>query len=109
HIEFYRSGNMFLGRLAWLRQPNDEKGRPAVDENNPDPRLRKQPILGLVIIHAVYTGGDSWKGRVYDPDSGKTYNCLISLKGAGTLKLRGYLGLSIFGRTETWTRVKSSF
>ncbi len=111
-VEFYRDADRtggFLGRLAWLRQPNDDRGRPALDENNPAPALRRQPILGLVIIHAAYTGQGSWRGTVYDPDNGKTYSCYISLADPDTMKLRGYLGFSLFGRTETWKRVKGNF
>lgn len=105
-VEFYKKGDRFFGRLAWLKEPNDEKGRPALDEKNPDPRLRKRPILGLVIIEAVYRGGNLWRGRVYDADNGKTYNCIITLADPDTIKLRGYLGFSLFGRTETWKRVR---
>ena len=108
-VQFYRETGRekrFLGRLAWLRQPDDDKGRPNLDENNPDPALRRRPVLGLVIIHVSYTGRGSWKGTVYDPDNGKTYGCNICLAGPDTMKLRGYLGFSLFGRTETWKRVK---
>ncbi len=110
-VQFYSAGRSkgrpgFLGRLSWLRQPNDENGKPSLDGNNPDPALRSRPILGLVIIHAVYGGGGQWKGTVYDPDNGRTYGCSIRLAGPDTMKLRGYLGFSLFGRTETWKRVK---
>ncbi|MDA8088265.1 MAG: DUF2147 domain-containing protein [Nitrospiraceae bacterium] len=105
-VAIYRQGGQFLGKLAWLRQPNDDNGRPSLDGNNPDPRLRGRPILGMVIIHAAYMGGNSWKGRVYDPDNGSTYSCSITMASPDALKLRGYLGFSIFGRTETWKRVK---
>ncbi len=112
-VQFYSGGQIkgrpsFLGRLAWLRQPNDDNGRPALDDNNPNPALRSHPILGLVIIHAVYRGGGQWEGTVYDPDNGKTYSCSIRLAGPDTMKMRGYLGFSLFGRTETWKRVKGN-
>lgn len=111
-VQFYEDGRnegRFLGRLAWLKEPNGDNGRPALDENNPDPALRNHPILGLVIVHVAYSGRGSWKGTVYDPDNGKTFSCHISMSGPGTLKLRGYLGISLFGRTETWKRVKGNF
>ncbi len=107
-VAIYRDGGEFLGKLAWLKEPNGDDGRPAVDDKNPDRRLRGQPILGLVIIHAAYSSGDFWKGRVYDPDSGNTYSCTIRLASPDALKLRGYLGISLFGRTETWKRVERS-
>ncbi len=112
-VQFYDEGGRnegrFLGRLAWLKEPNGDNGRPALDENNPAPALRSHPILGLVIVHVAYSGRGSWKGTVYDPDNGKTFSCHISMSGPDTLKLRGYLGISLFGRTETWKRVKGKF
>lgn len=52
-----------------------------------------------------FDGDDEWKdGDIYDPESGKTYSCYLSLKDNNTLKVRGYIGVSLFGRSETWTR-----
>ncbi|MDA8389091.1 MAG: DUF2147 domain-containing protein [Nitrospiraceae bacterium] len=104
-VMIYKKGGEFLGKLVWLRQPNGDNGLPAIDDKNPDPRLRGGPILGLVIIHARYNGPNSWKGRVYDPDSGDTYSCSLSLASPSALKLRGYLVIPLLGRTETWKRV----
>ena len=81
-----------------------ETGR--VDEKNPDPELRDRPLLGLKIMDGfTYAGQGKWTdGRIYDPNSGKTYKCKMELKADDTLKVRGYVGVSWFGRTETWTR-----
>jgi uncharacterized protein (DUF2147 family) len=52
-----------------------------------------------------FDGNDEWKGGdIYDPESGKTYRSYMYLKDSNTLKVRGYVGISLLGRTETWTR-----
>lgn len=78
------------------------------DELNPDPELRDRLLLGLTIMDRFTFAGDGkWKsGRIYDPNSGKTYKCKLTLVDANTLELRGYIGISLLGRTETWTRRK---
>ena len=78
------------------------------DELNPDPELRDRLLLGLTIMDGFTFAGDGkWKsGRIYDPNSGKTYKCKLTLVDANTLELRGYIGISLLGRTETWTRRK---
>jgi len=78
---------------------------PRLDDKNPDPDLRNRPLLGLQIIHDLQKSDETkWKGRIYDPNSGKTYKCTLTLTDKDTLKLRGYIGISLLGRTEVWTR-----
>lgn len=80
-----------------------ERGRR--DDQNPDPALRDRPLKGLQIISNLSRADDSrWKGNIYDPNTGKTYKCTISMDGENILKLRGYVGVPMLGRTETWTR-----
>ena len=76
------------------------------DDRNPDPALRNRPLDGLTIMTGFeYDGDGRWKsGTVYDPNSGKTYRCTITQVDDNTLKIRGYIGVSLFGRSETWTR-----
>jgi len=82
------------------RQPSD------TDELNPDSALRSRLLLGLTIMDGFdYAGEGKWKnGRIYDPNSGKTYKCKLTLIDENTLELRGYIGISLLGRTERWTR-----
>lgn len=77
-----------------------------IDDLNPDPALRGRPLDGLTIMTGFeYQGDGRWKnGTVYDPNSGKTYKCTVTLLDADTLKIRGYIGISLLGRSETWTR-----
>jgi uncharacterized protein (DUF2147 family) len=86
---------------------NDPKHtKPArYDDLNPEPGLRERPLLGLAIFtNLLPSGSNKWKGQVYDPNSGKTYQCTLTLVDANTLKLRGYIGFSWLGQTEIWTR-----
>jgi uncharacterized protein (DUF2147 family) len=86
--------------------PNDRPDRSRFDDKNPDPELRGRALMGLVIMSGFNRSGtNNWKGgRIYDPNSGKTYRCSITLVDDSTLKLRGYIGISLLGRTDTWTR-----
>lgn len=77
-----------------------------VDHNNPDRALRTRPLCGLVIgsgFHSESTDRATG-GKLYDPSNGKTYSGTIASSG-DTLNLRGFIGVSLFGRTEKWTRV----
>ena len=104
-IEVTIEGDRLVGRIAG--SPNDRPGgAPRHDELNPDPALRGRPLKGLTIMSGFrYDKDGRWvDGRIYDPNSGNTYKGTIQQVDANTLKLRGYVGISLFGRTETWTR-----
>ena len=104
-IQIYKSGEKFFGKIIWLKNPN-ENGKQKVDFNNPDKAKQSSPIIGLVMLSGFkFDGDDEWKGGdIYDPESGKTYTSYMYLKDGNTLKVRGYIGISLFGRTETWIR-----
>jgi len=104
-IQVYRSGKKYFGKIVWLKYA-EENGRPRNDNNNPDKAKRNNQIIGLVILKGFqFDGDDEWEdGKIYDPESGKTYSCHLSLKDKNTLKVRGYVGISWFGRTEVWTK-----
>ncbi len=84
----------------------DDPERPDVDSENPDERLRDRPLTGLQIFKSFkYNGKNRWKGgTIYDPNIGKTYRCVITQIDRDTLKVRGYVGVPLFGRTEYWRR-----
>ena len=106
-ILIYKQPNgKFYGKVVWLREPL-KNGKPKVDELNQDEKLRSRPRLGLpVLADFVKDGDDKYTdGTIYDPNSGKTYSCTITYKGK-TLAIRGYIGISLFGRTTTWSRVE---
>ena len=106
-ILIYKQPNgKFYGKVVWLREPL-KNGKPKVDELNQDPKLRSRPRLGLpVLADFVKDGDDKYTdGTIYDPNNGKTYSCTITYKGK-TLAIRGYIGISLFGRTTTWSRAE---
>lgn len=103
-IQVYKAKDgKFYGKIIWLSEPL-KNGKPKVDEENPDKAKRAQPIVGLVILRGLKKDGDKEYGdaTIYDPKNGKTYSCKITYKG-NKLDLRGYVGISLIGRTSTWT------
>jgi len=70
-------------------------------------KRKDEPILGMDILTGLKKDGDEWSGgKILDPKNGKTYKCYIKLQDKNTLKLRGYIGFSLFGRTAIWKRAK---
>ncbi len=103
-IQIYKSGNKYYGRIIWLKEPTKD-GKPKVDKHNPDPQKRGNPVVGLVVLRDfVYDDGQWDSGEIYDPSSGNNYSCKITMPNKNTMKVRGYLGISLFGRTEVWKR-----
>lgn len=80
------------------------------DAHNPDPALRERRLLGQVILQDMqYDGAGRWSGgTIYDPDSGHSYRCRLELRGADQLHVRGFLGVAVLGRSQTWTRYRGS-
>jgi uncharacterized protein (DUF2147 family) len=99
------------GDLVWLRSPFDENGCPLKDRSNPERKLRARPLLGLRLLEGLQpVDGEPGKwsgGEIYDPTSGSTYRVSVTLEGVDRLRVRGYLGFEILGRTTTWLRVGS--
>lgn len=66
-----------------------------------------KPILGLIVIKGLTREGKEYNsGKILDPKNGKLYQCFITLVGNERLKVRGYIGISLLGRTQYWQRVK---
>lgn len=103
-IEIYQRESRFYGKMIWLTPNVDEKGKPLTDSENPDPAKRNRKLEGLEIISGLAYADGKWKGTIYDPESGKTYKSQIKLVNENTLELTGYVGLPMFGITETWKR-----
>lgn len=85
----------------------------ALDKNNPDPALRERPFVGVEMLKDFKYDAkkQQWSsGTIYDGDSGKTYKCTLWFKDGDTSRLnaRGYVGISVLGRTEVFTRVTES-
>lgn len=113
HVEITREDSTYSGRIVWLEKPvygpdDPNSGQERIDLNNPNPQLRQRPILGLRILEGfAFQGRDRWAGgTIYDPSNGKTYTCKMRLTDHDTLKVRGYVGVPLLGRTAVWTRVR---
>lgn len=104
-VEIYRCGDRYCGKIVLLKEPKNPDGSEKLDTNNPDPSKRNRTVIGLDIVWDFrYKGDNVWgDGRIYDPDNGKTYSCKMNLED-NKLKVRGYIGISLFGRTTVWTR-----
>ena len=107
-VQITKYGNKFSGKIVWLRDPNDAKGKPKLDSKNPDVNRQKNTTIGITnLLGFTYEGNSEYdNGTVYDPENGKTYKCIMTLENINSLKVRGYIGFSFIGRTDVWTRVK---
>ena len=106
-FEIFSCGDKLCGKITWLKEPL-RNGKPKMDDLNPEPRMRTRPILGMVFMKDfVYAGGNKWdEGTIYDPKNGKTYSCYMKVIDRNKMEVKGYIGISLIGRTQTWTRVK---
>lgn len=112
-IEIYKCGMKYCGKIVWLRDPTypagskeGTPGMPVLDHNNPEPKLRNTPLIGLsILLDFVFAGDNSWNnGRIYDSDNGKTYRGTLTLVSPNQLDVRGFIGISLIGGTTTWMR-----
>ncbi len=101
-IEIAPCGNLLCGKIARITAPTPEG--PPVDKFNPNPALRKRPILGLAVLSGFKDDGKSWRGSIYDPRAGKTYKSFLQLQPDGRLKVQGCVGP--FCKSMHWTRAR---
>ena len=114
-INIYKCDAKYCGRIDFLKEPvyptTDNKGmagKAKVDRENPDSSKRGRAIIGLDILSGFnYDGKDVWEnGTIYNPEDGKTYKCKLTLDNHQRLKVRGYVGTPILGKTQYWTKVQ---
>jgi len=102
HVEIFMKNDMYYGKIVKLLPaattdtctdcPGDKKGK---------------PLVGLEILWDLKPYKDYWSyGKILDPANGKVYKCSIWMEKPDQLQLRGYIGVSLLGRTQTWHRVK---
>jgi uncharacterized protein (DUF2147 family) len=97
-IEIYKRGGHYYGKSIWVATIRK-------DSKNPDETLKNRDVLGIELLTGFSFNEDSYAdGKIYDPESGKTYDCKMTLTGK-MLKIRGYIGISLFGRTEIFERI----
>ena len=113
-IEVYKVGDKYHGKIIWLSPEKTfetgSKTEPNLDDKNPDEKLRSRKVLGIEILKGLEWDDDEWDdGEIYDPESGSTYSCYAEFEddnNLNKLKFRGYIGISLIGRTAYWERVK---
>jgi uncharacterized protein (DUF2147 family) len=100
-VDMYQCGQHICGKLVQFTAPV------TTDNRNPHPEMRQRPLCGLIIVEGfrMADATHATEGHVYDPESSKTYSGVITVAG-DALKLRGYVGIPLFGRTEIWHRAK---
>lgn len=105
-IEIFKDQNKYHGRIIWMDEPEID-GKPVLDENNVDKSKKGRPIMGMRLLNDFKFNNGKWDdGTIYDPRDGKTYSCTLKKKNDNTLEVRGYVGVSLIGKTVEWTKVK---
>lgn len=102
-VQIYEQGGKMYGKVIEILNPakRDAKCQNCKGSD------KDKPIIGLVIIKGLSKDGNEWNGgQILDPNKGKLYKCSMSLEGKDVLKVRGYVGISLLGRTQTWKKVK---
>lgn len=100
-IEVYKKDGKAYAKIIEITDPEKRSATCTACKG----KLKDTPILGLNILNGLKKDGDEWSGgKILDPKNGKEYKCYIKLKDENTLKLRGYIGISLFGRTAIWKR-----
>jgi uncharacterized protein (DUF2147 family) len=98
-IEIFKRGNCYYGKSIWVALMRK-------DSKNPNVTLKNRDVLGIELLTGFSFKDDTYMdGKIYDPESGKTYDCKMTLTDK-MLKIRGYIGISLFGRTEIFEKIK---
>jgi uncharacterized protein (DUF2147 family) len=107
HIKITKYSDKYGGKIVWMKVPNKPDGSPKLDEKNPDKSKNSNPVLGMNnLLGFKYAGNKLYEeGTIYDPNNGKTYKCTLTLQNDSTLVARGYVGIQMLGRSDTWKRV----
>lgn len=102
-IEVYKKDNKAYAKIVEITDP-ERKDATCIKCKG---KRKNQKILGMDILTGLKKDDDEWSGgKILDPKNGKEYKCYIKLKDPNTLKLRGYIGISLIGRTAIWKRAK---
>lgn len=105
-VQVSKCGAGLCGTVVWLRDPTDQNtGQPATDDKNPNPALRRRPMIGLPLFREMRPSGVSrWAGRIYNADDGGTYDSDLAMTGPNSLRVNGCVGSLCGG--ENWTRTR---
>ena len=103
-VTIWEENGKLYGRVQNLVNPDPKDPNPRCEDCTGD--QKNKPVIGLRILWDLQKDGDGWSGgTILDPANGKTYKCELQLEDGGTkLKVRGFIGLSLLGRTQYWQR-----
>ena len=106
-VRISEEGGSLVGTIDKLFPKPGKDPNPVCDKCEGD--KKDKPILGMVILWGLTQQGEEWSGgSILDPKNGKTYKCKVRVEGTGgTLTVRGYIGFSLLGRSQTWIRAES--
>ncbi|MBL4625350.1 MAG: DUF2147 domain-containing protein [Flavobacteriales bacterium] len=101
-IEIYKKENKYYGIIV----RGTDKSPTKFDIHNPDPKKQNQLLVGKHILNDfTYDDGEWEDGTIYNPRNGNTYSCVMVMIDNNVLKITGYIGITLFGKTQLWTRV----
>ena len=90
------------GSVFWMKSPLDDKGNPKLDKENEDEAKRKRSLLGIQLIN-MQPDDENWKGTVYNPTNGKTYDATLKMLGKNRVELKGCVAYVLCGG-QKWVR-----
>jgi uncharacterized protein (DUF2147 family) len=103
-VEIYEKSGKIYGKVIDILEQENKK-KICVNCSGDD---KDKPILGMIVIKGLSKEGTEYtNGKILDPKNGKLYKCYITLETKDKLKVRGYIGISLFGRTQYWYRIKN--
>lgn len=102
-VEIYEKDGKAYAKIVEIKDKNRQNAVCDLCEGE----NKNKPLLGLNIMTGLKKDGDEWSdGEIVDPRNGKVYSCYITLVNENKLKIRGYVGFSLLGKTKYWKRAK---
>lgn len=102
-VDVYEKSGKIYGKVFEILEEEDKMKVC----NNCSGNDKNKPILGMIVIKGLTKQGEEYNsGKILDPKNGNLYKCFITLESKDKLKVRGYIGISMFGRTQYWYRMK---
>ena len=104
-VKVTRCGEFLCAQIVALKEPSDpDTGRPLQDKNNVDEAKRSRAVVGLQLFLAAKPAGENlWRGKVYNPDDGKTYDATMTFDGTHII-VKGCIMGGLFCESDTWQR-----
>ena len=109
-IQVFKCGSgksQLCAKIAWLKDPNDTKGKPLHDIRNENPSMHDRPIVGLTLFSGMQASAPgTWTGQIYNPEDGHTYAATLTMISRSEIKLRGCKAWLLCGEKQ-WLRTSA--